>query len=149
MVDGDKLSRRVRATARHAITYCVQGRKEFCTTCKFSLVSGDTLCQSLLVMNATAQQIAIGTSRYNVGIDSSKNWESPDGSVTREYLTIGKPGISEVVNSYIAITPAAPRSSEVSVVTDHGTVVWQPAAGGMTSKKRDAVNAWFVAVLKK
>lgn len=107
------------------------------------------MCESLLVMNATAQQIAIGTSRYNVGIDSSKNWESPDGSVVREYLTIGKPGISEVAGAFLAVTPAAPRSSEVAVETDHGTVVWQPAAGGLTSKKRDAVNAWFVAVLKK
>jgi hypothetical protein len=93
-------------------------------------------------------QIAIGTSRYNVGIESTREWTSPDGSITRQYLTIGKPGISEVVNAYLTAT-AAPRSSEVVVETDHGTVVWQPAAGGMTSKKRDSVNAWFVAVLKK
>lgn len=101
-------------------------------------------------IKAEPVEIAIGTSRYKVGIDGSTRWQSGDGLIVREYLKIGKPGIREVAKAFLIITPDADETAaKAGVKTDHGLVVWLDAAGSISHAKRAAINAWFVAVLKK
>ena len=101
-------------------------------------------------MKTTPTEIKLGSARYSVGIESSKTWTSEDGSIVREYLTIGKPGISPVASAFLIVSGQTQvRSRDITVNTDHGMVVWQPTAGGLTGAKKDAVNAWFISNLKK
>jgi hypothetical protein len=94
-------------------------------------------------MNITATtEISIGSKKYDVGISKFRRWESSNGMV-REYIEIGKPGISEIANAYIAITPATPRSCDEVVQTALGTIIWAPIAGGVTGAKKTAIKIWF------
>jgi hypothetical protein len=93
-------------------------------------------------------QITIGSKRYDVGMET-REWTSPDGTFTRQYITIGKPGIREVATAYITNGEPRLRSCDISVETDHGNVVWTAIAGGISWKKIAGINAWFVAILKK
>ena len=94
-------------------------------------------------MNTTATtEISIGSKKYDVGISKFRRWESSNGMV-RDYIEIGKPGISEVANAYIAITPATPRSCDEVVPTALGTIIWTPIAGGVTGAKKTAIKIWF------
>lgn len=92
-------------------------------------------------------EIQIGSKCYDVAITAVRDWQSGDGSIARKYLTIGQPGISEVTGAYISISAPRPRQCDVVVETASGSVVWTPAAGGITGKKRDAINAWFQEAL--
>lgn len=94
-------------------------------------------------MNTTATaEISIGSKKYDVGISKIRHWESSNG-IVRDYLEIGQPGIREIANAYIAITPATPRSCDEVVQTALGTIVWTPIAGGVTGAKKTAINIWF------
>ena len=92
--------------------------------------------------------IQIGSKKYDVAIAAVRDWQSENGSVVRRYLTIGEPGIYEVANAYVAVTPATPKGVDIVVDTDAGKVVWTPIASGASGAKRDAINAWFVSALK-
>jgi hypothetical protein len=92
--------------------------------------------------------IQIGSKKYDVAIASVRHWQSEDGAAVREYLTIADPGIYEVAGAYVSISPAKPRGVDVVVDTDAGQVVWTPVASGASGAKKDAINAWFKAVLK-
>ncbi len=90
----------------------------------------------------TTTEISIGSKKYDVGISKFRRWESSNG-IVREYIEIGKPGISEIANAYIAITPATPRSCDEVVETALGTIIWTPIAGGVTGAKKTAIKIWF------
>lgn len=107
-------------------------------------VAASNANQPTTEMQTTTAPIAIGTKKYSVGITATRRWESANG-IVREYLTIGKPGITEVRSAYIATTPAAPSAYEVAVETAIGQIIWSPTAG-TSSAKRDAINAWFRAI---
>lgn len=97
-------------------------------------------------MKTNAAEISIGSKKYDVAIESIRPWSSADGAVAREYLTIGKPGISEVTGAYIIRAGSTMRAVDKSVVTDAGTVVWTPA-DGTSGAKTSAINLWFQTVL--
>ena len=92
--------------------------------------------------NTTTAEINIGSKQYDVGISKFRRWESSNGMV-RDYIEIGQPGISEIANAYVAITPATPRNCDVVVQTMIGTIVWTPIAGGISGAKKTAINNWF------
>lgn len=94
-----------------------------------------------------ATEIRIGSKCYDVAITAVREWQSPDGTIVRKYLTIGVPGISEIANAYLAITTPSPRNCDESVETLAGTVVWTPIAGGITGAKKTAINNWLIAAL--
>lgn len=103
-------------------------------------------------MNAELQinrptEIKIGSKRYDVAITGIRDWKSDDATILRKYLTIGAPGISEVAGAYISISAPRPRQCDVVVDTASGSVVWTPAAGGITGAKKTAINNWFIAAL--
>jgi hypothetical protein len=92
-------------------------------------------------------EIKIGSKCYKVAITGIRDWKSDDATAIRKYLTIGSPGISEVSGAYISMSTPSPRQCDVVVETAAGSVVWTPAAGGITGAKKTAINNWFIAAL--